>query len=62
MSIDDLKSYAIVADIGGTFARFSRVNLENLAMDKIEIYSCASYNSLGSVLLAYKEQHKLDEI
>lgn len=62
MSIDDLKSYAIVADIGGTFARFSRVNLDNLAMDKIEIYSCASYNSLESVLLAYKEQHKLEEI
>ncbi|CAM2749100.1 glucokinase [Legionella steigerwaltii] len=62
MSVDDFKSYAIVADIGGTFARFSRVNLENLVMDKVEIYSCAAYNSLESVLLAYKEQHKLEEI
>lgn len=62
MSCDDLKSYAIVADIGGTFARFSRVNLENLAMDKIEIYSCAAFASLESVLLAYKAQHKLEEI
>lgn len=62
MSNEGLKSYAIVADIGGTFARFSRVNLENLVMDKIEIYSCAAYNTLESVLLAYKEQHKLEEI
>ncbi|WP_454782967.1 glucokinase [Legionella sp. WA2022007384] len=58
----DLKSYAIVADIGGTFARFSRVNLENLVMDKIEIYSCAAYPSFESVFLAYKSQHGLDEI
>ncbi|VEB32545.1 glucokinase [Legionella cherrii] len=62
MRVDDLKSYAIVADIGGTFARFSRVNLENLVMDKIEIYSCAAFTSLESVLLAYKEQHQLEEI
>ncbi|AWN75398.1 TPA: glucokinase [Legionella anisa] len=62
MIFDDLKSYAIVADIGGTFARFSRVNLENLVMDKIEIYSCAAYDSLESVLFAYKAQHELKEI
>ncbi|HHF7365776.1 TPA: glucokinase [Legionella bozemanae] len=62
MIFDALKSYAIVADIGGTFARFSRVNLENLIMDKIEIYSCAAYDSLESALLAYKAQHQLDEI
>ena len=59
---DDLNSYAIVADIGGTFARFSRVNLENLIMDKIEIYSCAAYPSFESVFLDYKSQHGLDEI
>ncbi|PWY56944.1 glucokinase [Legionella qingyii] len=59
---DDLKSYAIVADIGGTFARFSRVNLENLVMDKIEIYSCAAYPCFESVFLAYKSQHSLEEI
>ncbi|MCE0724803.1 MULTISPECIES: glucokinase [Legionella] len=62
MIFDDSTSYAIVADIGGTFARFSRVNLENLVMDKIEIYSCAAYDSLESVLLAYKAKHELKEI
>ncbi|WP_454786090.1 glucokinase [Legionella sp. WA2024007413] len=59
---DGLKDYAIVADIGGTFARFSRVNLNNLLMDKIEIYSCAAYPSFESLFSAYKSQHGLDEI
>jgi glucokinase len=62
MTSDVLKRYAIVADIGGTFARFSRVNLENFVMDKIEIYSCAAYESLESVLLAYKAQYQLEEV
>jgi glucokinase len=62
MSFDELRSYAIVADIGGTFARFSRVNLENLAMDKIEIYSCAAFSSFESVLLAYQAQYELEAI
>lgn len=60
MRYDDLKSFAIVADIGGTFARFSRVNLENLTMDKVEIYPCAAYNSLEAVLLTYQAQHGLE--
>ena len=62
MKCDDLNAYAIVADIGGTFARFSRVNLNNLVMDKIEIYSCAKYSSLEAVLLTYQAQHALENI
>lgn len=58
----DLTQYAIVADIGGTFARFSRVNLINLQMDKIEIYPCAEFISLESVLVTYKARHSLQEI
>lgn len=45
MRVDDFMFYAIIADIGGTFARFSCVNLENLTIEKIEIYSCAEYDS-----------------
>ncbi|KTD05915.1 glucokinase [Legionella gratiana] len=56
------KSYAIVADIGGTFARFACVRLENLAIDKVEIYTCAAFSSLEAVLLTYQEQYKLQEI
>jgi glucokinase len=62
MTSDILKRYAIVADIGGTFARFSRVDLEDLVMDKIEIYACAEYESLESLLLAYKAQYQLEEV
>lgn len=58
----DRKNYAIVADIGGTFARFSRVNLDNLQLDKIEIYPCAQFSSLESVLVTYQRQHSLHEI
>lgn len=57
-----LKQYAIVADIGGTFARFSRVNLVNLHIDKIEIYPCAQFISLEAVLITYQAQHQLQDI
>lgn len=58
----EMKKYAIVADIGGTFARFSRVNLESLHMDKIEIYRCAEFISLESVLITYQAQHSLQAL
>ncbi|WP_298628147.1 glucokinase [uncultured Legionella sp.] len=58
----DLKHHAIVADIGGTFARFSRVNLADLHMDKIEIYPCAEFSSFESVLLTYQKQHSLEYV
>lgn len=58
----DVEQYAIVADIGGTFARFSRVNLANLQIDKIEIYTCAHFISLEAVLMTYQAQHLLQEI
>lgn len=42
MSFNSLKPYAIVADIGGTFARFACVHLDNLAIENVEIYTCAA--------------------
>mgnify|MGYP000101823747 CR=1 FL=1 len=62
MMYDDLNAYAIVADIGGTFARFSRVNLDTLEMDKIEIYACAEYSSIEAVLLTYQVKQSLENI
>ena len=62
MTAYNLEEYAIVADIGGTFARFSRVNLVSLQMDKIEIYPCASFSTIDSVLTAYRTQHSLQEL
>jgi glucokinase len=57
-----LESYAIVADIGGTFARFSCVDLETLKLDKTEIYSCAAYPDFESAFLHYQLQHALQAI
>lgn len=62
MSLDDLHAYAIVADIGGTFARFSRVHLPSLMMDNTAIYACAEYSGLEAVLLTYQAQHALNAI
>jgi glucokinase len=62
MSLNNLRSYAIVADVGGTFARFSRVHLNNLTLDKIEIYSCMQYDSFEAALLVYRAKHELTEI
>lgn len=59
---NDLSAFAIVADIGGTFARFSRINLTTLGMDKVEIYPCADFISLESVLMTYQAQQALGEI
>lgn len=59
---EDMKQYAIVADIGGTFARFSRVNLTNLELDKITIFPCAEFANLEAVLVTYQKQHSLAEI
>ncbi|MFT4058666.1 MAG: glucokinase [Legionella sp.] len=62
MMFDDLSPYAIVADIGGTFARFGRVNLDTLLIDKIAVYACAEYRSLEDALLVYRSHHLLTTI
>lgn len=54
--------FAIVADIGGTFARFCRVDLHTLALDEIEVYPCASFESLEMALRYYQTQKRLTEI
>ncbi|MCC5851678.1 MAG: glucokinase [Alkalimonas sp.] len=51
--------YAIVADIGGTNARFSRVNLQDLSLDKVQVFACADFASLADALQHYREQQQL---
>lgn len=58
----DCNQYAIVADIGGTFARFARVDLDQLQMDHLQIYACADYLSLQSVFLTYQAQYSLQNV
>ncbi len=51
--------FAIVADIGGTNARFSRVSLANLCLDKVAVYPCATFASLADALQHYQQEQQL---
>ncbi|MAD74373.1 MAG: glucokinase [Rheinheimera sp.] len=54
--------YAIVADIGGTNARFSRVNLNSLNLDKVAVYPCATFASLADALAHYQQEQQLSNL
>ncbi|HAW94116.1 MULTISPECIES: glucokinase [unclassified Arsukibacterium] len=54
--------YAIVADIGGTNARFSRVNLTSLNLDKVAVYPCATFASLADALVHYQQEQALTDL
>lgn len=54
--------HAIVADIGGTNARFSRVDLDTLALDHVVVYPCADFATLALALNYYRSEQKLTEI
>jgi glucokinase len=54
--------YAIAADIGGTNARFSRVNLTNLVVDKVAVFPCANFPNLKEALVHYRTIHNLEDI
>lgn len=57
-----LHEFAIVADIGGTNARFSRVALDTLALDKVAVYPCANFASLADALRHYQQEQQLTAI
>lgn len=54
--------FAIVADIGGTNARFSRVNLDSLHLDKVAVYPCADFDTLADALQFYRNEQGLTGI
>jgi len=54
--------HAIVADIGGTNARFSRVNLETLVLDHVVVYPCADFATLALALNYYRTEQQLTDI
>lgn len=58
----DLPQFAIVADIGGTNARFSRVNIATLQLDKVAVYPCADFATLADALTFYQQQQQLEQI
>ncbi|WP_333797776.1 glucokinase [Rheinheimera sp.] len=55
-------NFAIVADIGGTNARFSRVNLSTLELDHVVVYPCADFASLTLALSYYRSTQQLNDI
>jgi glucokinase len=57
-----LPTHAIVADIGGTNARFSRVDLASLALDQVAVYPCAEFATLADALTHYRQQHQLNAV
>lgn len=54
-----MANYAIVADIGGTNARFSRVDLTTNALDCVVVYPCADFASLSLALNYYRTEQQL---
>lgn len=57
-----LPAYAVVADIGGTNARFSRVDLTTLALDNVAVFPCANFATLADALSHYLQQQSLGDI
>ncbi|GHG74613.1 glucokinase [Alishewanella longhuensis] len=57
-----MRQFAIVADIGGTNARFSRVALDTLALDQVAVYPCADFESLADALSHYQQEQQLTDI
>ena len=51
--------YALVADIGGTNARFAVVDLHTLELEKISLFVCADFPSLADAIRSYQETHQL---
>ncbi|WP_131781767.1 glucokinase [Legionella gresilensis] len=54
--------YVIAADIGGTNARFSRVNLIDLKVDEVAVFPCANFPTLEEALVHYRTMHNLTDI
>lgn len=47
---------AVVADIGGTNARFCRINLTTFELDRVQVFACADYPTLTDVMTAYSRE------
>lgn len=53
---NDSPRHAIVADIGGTNARFAIANLETLALSHVSRISCGDHPSLTEAAIAYRAE------
>lgn len=57
-----MANFAIVADIGGTNARFSRVDLDTNVLDCVVVYPCADFATLSLALNYYRTEQQLLDI
>ncbi|MDP1604615.1 MAG: glucokinase [Legionella sp.] len=55
-------AFAIAADIGGTNARFSRVDLMDFSIDEVEIYPCSDFPNITDAFSYYQRQKGLTTI
>ena len=53
------EGFAVVADIGGTNARFGRICLSTFEMDRVQVFPCAEYLNLTDAMIAYREQQQV---
>ncbi|MGM0429856.1 MAG: glucokinase [Pseudomonadota bacterium] len=58
--LDGQGEFAVVADIGGTNARFGRINLKTFDLDRIQVFPCADYLNLTDALIAYRDQQQVE--
>lgn len=56
------EQYAVAADIGGTNARFCRVELNSLAIDQIQILPCANYQRIEDAWIHYLNSCEVEDI
>lgn len=55
-------SFAIVADIGGTNARFACVNLNDLTLSHLTVYKTENFPNFSEAFEAYRRAFELDSI
>ncbi len=53
---------AIVADIGGTNARFACVHWDDFTLNQVAVYPCSNFSSLESAIRCYQREHDLLDI
>lgn len=56
--------FALIADIGGTHARFAGIDIEqdDLVLQNIAVYACADFENIENAIAFYQQQQGLKEI
>lgn len=57
--MNDMNHDVIVADIGGTHARFACIDLDQLRLEKIAVYACSDFPCISHALMHYRDQSDL---